>query len=216
MSYHSLIFDLDGTLTDPLTGIVRCMNYALSSHDHQPRSEQEIKPYIGPPLEIALSDLSGSKDEAHIKELIATYRERYGELGYAENVVYEGIYDLLDTLQEQGFRMGVCTSKFEKYAIKVLEKFELDKYFRFVSGSGAYGTAKSDQLQELLDTKIVLDSSLMIGDRYIDLTSAHKVGLRSAGVLWGYGSEDELAAEKPEFIAESPVQLGKAVIGNNK
>ena len=216
MPYHSLIFDLDGTLTDPLTGIVRCMNYALSSHDHQVKSEQEIKPYIGPPLEIALGELSGSTDETHIKELVATYRERYGELGYKENTVYEGIYELLDTLQERGFRMGVCTSKFEKYAIKVLEEFKLDKYFTFVSGSGAYGTAKSDQLRGLIDVKTVLDSSLMIGDRYIDLTSAHKTGLRSAGVLWGYGSLEELTDEEPTFIAESPAHLSAAIITSNQ
>lgn len=212
MPYHSLIFDLDGTLTDPLTGIVRCMNYALSSHDYQVRSEQEIRPYIGPPLEVALSDLSGSTNEAHIKELVATYRERYGELGYRENVVYDGIFELLDALQAQGFRMGICTSKFEKYAIKVLEEFKLDKYFTFVSGSGAYGVTKADQLRDLLESKTVLDSSLMIGDRYIDLTSAHKTGLRSAGVLWGYGSLEELSAEEPEFIAESPAQLGASII----
>ncbi len=216
MPYHSLIFDLDGTLTDPLTGIVRCMNYALSSHDHQVKSEQEIKPYIGPPLEIALGELSGSTDETHIKELVATYRERYGELGYKENTVYEGIYELLDTLQERGFRMGVCTSKFEIYAIKVLEEFKLDKYFTFVSGSGAYGTAKSDQLRGLIDVKTVLDSSLMIGDRYIDLTSAHKTGLRSAGVLWGYGSLEELTDEEPTFIAESPAHLSAAIITSNQ
>ena len=214
MTYHSLIFDLDGTLTDPLTGIVRCMNYALSSHGHQVKSEQEIKPYIGPPLEVTLAELSGSTDETYIKELIATYRERYGELGYRENIVYEGIYELLDSLQEKGIRMGVCTSKFEKYAIKVLGEFKLDKYFSFVSGSGAYGTAKSDQLRDLLDRKIVLDNSLMIGDRYIDLSSAHKVGLRSAAVLWGYGSFDELSAEEPAFIAESPAHLGTALIKN--
>jgi len=216
MSYHSLIFDLDGTLTNPLTGIVRCMNYALSSHDHQVKSEQEIRPYIGPPLEVALSDLSGSTDEAHIKELVTTYRERYGELGYSENVVYDGIYELLDTLQGQGFRMGVCTSKFEKYAIKVLEEFKLSKYFTFVSGSGAYGTTKSDQLRDLLDAKVALDSSLMIGDRYIDLTSAHSVGLRCAGVLWGYGSLKELTAEEPTFIAESPTQLSATIIKNSQ
>lgn len=216
MSYHNLIFDLDGTLTDPLTGIHRCMNYALSSHDYQPRSEQEIRPYIGPPLEVALGELSGSTDEAHIKELVATYRERYGEIGYRENVVYDGIYELLDTLQAQGFRMGVCTSKFEKYAIKVLEEFKLDKYFTFVSGSGAYGTAKSDQLQGLLDAKTILDSSLMIGDRYIDLTSAHKTGLRSAGVLWGYGSLEELKAEEPAIIAESPAHLSATIINNSQ
>ena len=216
MSYHSLIFDLDGTLTNPLTGIVRCMNYALSSHDHQVKSEQEIRPYIGPPLEVALSDLSGSTDEAHIKELVTTYRERYGELGYSENVVYDGIYELLDTLQGQGFRMGVCTSKFEKYAIKVLEEFKLSKYFTFVSGSGAYGTTKSDQLRDLLDAKVALDSSLMIGDRYIDLTSGHSVGLRCAGVLWGYGSLEELTAEEPTFIAESPTQLSATIIKNSQ
>jgi phosphoglycolate phosphatase len=216
MSYHSLIFDLDGTLTNPLTGIVRCMNYALSSHDHQVKSEQEIRPYIGPPLEVALSDLSGSTDEAHIKELVTTYRERYGELGYSENVVYDGIYELLDTLQGQGFRMGVCTSKFEKYAIKVLEEFKLSKYFTFVSGSGAYGTTKSDQLRDLLDAKVALDSSLIIGDRYIDLTSAHSVGLRCAGVLWGYGSLEELTAEEPTFIAESPTQLSATIIKNSQ
>jgi phosphoglycolate phosphatase len=216
MSYHSLIFDLDGTLTNPLTGIVRCMNYALSSHDHQVKSEQEIRPYIGPPLEVALSDLSGSTDEAHIKELVTTYRERYGELGYSENVVYDGIYELLDTLQGQGFRMGVCTSKFEKYAIKVLEEFKLSKYFTFVSGSGAYGTTKSDQLRDLLDAKVALDSSLMIGDRYIDLTSGHSVGLRCAGVLWGYGSLEELTAEEPTFIAESPTQLSAIIIKNSQ
>ena len=112
--------------------------------------------------------------------------------------------------------MGVCTSKFEKYAIKVLEEFKLDTYFSFVSGSGAYGTAKSDQLRDLLDTKTVLDSSLMIGDRYIDLTSAHKVGLRSAGVLWGYGSKEELAAEEPTFIARVPADLSKTIIENSQ
>lgn len=212
MPYHSLIFDLDGTLTDPLTGIVRCMNYALSSHDYQPRSEQEIRPYIGPPLEVALGELSGSTDEAHIKELVATYRERYGELGYKENVVYEGIYELLDSLKEQGFRMGVCTSKFEKYAIKVLEEFKLDRYFDFVSGSSGFGVAKSDQLRDLLEEREIVGNSLMIGDRYIDLSSAHKTGLHSAGVLWGYGSEEELAAERPRFIAESPARFGELLI----
>lgn len=214
MPYHSLIFDLDGTLTDPLTGIVRCMNFALSSHGHQVKSEQEIKPYIGPPLEVALSDLSGSSDEAHIKELVASYRERYGELGYKENIVYDGIYELLDALQGQGFQMGVCTSKFEKYAIKVLEEFKLDKYFTFVSGSGAYGTTKSDQLRDLVNRNVVLNNSLMIGDRYIDLRAAHEVDLFSAAVLWGYGSLEELSAEKPKFIVESPSHLGSAIIEN--
>ena len=212
MSYHSLIFDLDGTLTDPLTGIVRCMNYALSNHNYQPRSEREIKPYIGPPLEIALRELSGSEDEDHIKELVATYRERYGKFGYAENVVYNGIYELLDTLRSKGYRLGVCTSKFEQYAIKILQEFELDKYFEFVSGCGNYGMTKSDQLRELVDKDIVKQNSLMIGDRDIDLISARQTGLSSAGVLWGYGSSEELTKEKSVFIVETPAQLTAALI----
>lgn len=212
MSYHTLIFDLDGTLTDPLTGILRCMNYALSSHNHQVISESELKPYIGPPLEIGLGELSGSEDEAHIGELVATYRERYGELGYAENVVYAGIADLLNSLQEKGFRMGVCTSKFEKYAIKVLENFELDRYFTFVSGSSRPGMSKADQLRDLLDEGTVTADSLMIGDRDVDLIAARETGLHCAGVLWGYGSLQELTAEHPSFIAHTPNQLGAMII----
>jgi phosphoglycolate phosphatase len=196
-------------------GISRCMNFALSSHGYQPRSESEIKTYIGPPLELALSEFSGSKDVDHIKALVATYRERYGEFGYAENRVYDGIYELLDRLQAQGFRMGVCTSKFEKYAIKVLEEFKLDHYFQFLSGSGAYGGNKAEQLQMLLDNNIVEDSSLMIGDRDIDLISARNTGLRSAGVLWGFGSEQELSAEQPDILANSPAQLGAALLAAN-
>ncbi len=212
MTYHSLIFDLDGTLTDPLTGILRCMNYALSSHSHQVISETALKPFIGPPLEIGLSELSGSNDEAHIKELVATYRERYGEIGYTENVVYDGISQMLNSLQSEGFRMGVCTSKFEKYAIKVLENFELDQYFEFVSGSGEPGLTKADQLQSLLDSGIVEQNSLMIGDRDIDLISAHKTGLGCAAVLWGYGSLKELTSEHPDFLAETPAQLAQSII----
>ena len=215
MHYHSLIFDLDGTLTDPLTGILRCMNYALSSHGHQVVSENALKAYIGPPLEVGMSALSGSRDEAHIKELVATYRERYGELGYAENEVYNGIKSMLSSLQDQGFRMGICTSKFEKYAIKVLKQFELDQYFEFAIGSGAPGMTKTDQLRKLLDYGIVEENSLMIGDRDIDLISARKTGLRCAGVLWGYGSLDELTAERPDFIVETPAQLGAAITGDD-
>ncbi|MEX0964949.1 MAG: HAD-IA family hydrolase [Pseudohongiellaceae bacterium] len=212
MPYHTLVFDLDGTLTDPLTGIVRCMNYALSSHDHQPVSENEIKPFIGPPLEIALSSLSGSDDAEYIKILVTTYRERYGELGYAENTVYDGIYKLLDGLQAKGYRMGICTLKFEKYAIKVLDRFDLHQYFDFVSGSSAVGMTKADQLRELVTSGTIHENSLMVGDRDVDLIAARETGLGSAGVLWGYGSLEELTAEQPCFLAETPSQLSNKIV----
>ncbi len=210
MPYQTLVFDLDGTLTDPLLGIFRCMNFALTSFDYPPRKEAEIIPFIGPPLEVALSALSGSDDETHVKALMATYRERYGELGFAENTVYDGIIELLDSLRERGQPMGVCTSKFEKYAIKVLEQFNLRDYFQFVSG-GDYGIAKSRQLADLLDAGTITRDALMIGDRAVDLTAAHSNGLASAGVLWGYGSLAELSAESPAHLCESPAALLRVV-----
>lgn len=212
MPYQTLVFDLDGTLTDPLVGILRCMNYALTTFDYSPRSEADIIPYIGPPLEIALAGLSGSDDEPHIKQLMATYRERYGEFGYAENTVYPGIIDLLEALRERGQVMGVCTSKFEKYAIKVLDQFNLLDYFQFVSG-GDYGISKSSQLADLLrDGKITRDA-LMIGDRSVDLTAAHANGLASAGVLWGYGSHEELQKEQPALLCATPAELLQVLTG---
>lgn len=206
MQYDTLIFDLDGTLTDPAVGIVRCMNYALTSMDFPPRFEKDITPYIGPPLEIALRGLSGSDDADCIRQLIVAYRERYGEFGYAENTVYDGIYPLLDTLQAKGVRMGVCTSKFEKYAIKVLKEFNLFDYFEFVSGSD-YHTAKSEQLAELRKAGTITTQAFMIGDRAVDITSARENGLTSAGVLWGYGDRAELESADPVFIAENPGHL---------
>ena len=206
IKYHSLIFDLDGTLTDPLLGIVRCMNYALTTFDHPPRAEHEITPYIGPPLEIALRELSGSNDEDYIKRLMKTYRERYGELGYAENTVYNGIHEMLEAFREREIPMGVCTSKLGKYAVKVLEEFELMDFFQFVSG-GDYNVRKQDQLAELLASGTIQSDSLMIGDRAIDLTSAKINGLATAGVLWGYGGRQELQNESPLFLFESPEEL---------
>ena len=182
------------------------MNYALTTHGHAPRSEQEITPYIGPPLELALQDLSGSNDETHIKQLVARYRERYAEFGYGENTVYDGIHEMLSSFQEQGIPMGVCTSKLGKYATLVLQQFKLIDYFQFVSGGG-YKVRKQDQLAELLKAKTIQSDSLMIGDRSFDLIAARENQIASAGVLWGYGSEAELKKENPAFLVKSPAEL---------
>ncbi len=206
MKYGTLIFDLDGTLTDPAVGIVRCMNYALTSMNFSPRLEKDITPYIGPPLEVAMRGLSASDDAECIEQLITNYRERYGEFGFAENTVYDGIHTLLGALQENGVRMGVCTSKFEKYAHKVLQNFDLFDYFEFANGSD-YHIAKSEQLVELLKAGTITANSLMIGDRAIDITSAQLNGLPGMGVLWGYGSRAELESANPVFIAENSQEL---------
>jgi len=206
MKLDYLIFDLDGTLSDPALGIIRCMNFALTSYDYAPRSEQEITSYIGPPLEVALSELSGSTDESHLKELISKYRERYGEFGYAENELYPNIRELLKSLQNQGFRMGVCTSKLTIMAEKILDRFALGEYFDFVDG-GDFGITKAMQLEKLTATKIVKTNSIMIGDRHVDIAAAKHNGLLSMGVLWGFGSEEELSEAAPDYIIGTTEQL---------
>lgn len=204
--FTTLIFDLDGTLTDPALGVVRCMNYALTKFDYSPLPDAEITQHIGPPLEQTFELLSGSSNESHITELAAAYRERYGELGYKENTVYPGIINMLESLKDQSIRLAVCTSKLEINANRVLEQFQLLDYFEFVNGAVAPGP-KGKQLAELLQQNLIDRSAIMIGDRHVDLRAARENKLASAAVLWGYGSEEELQAESPAFIFRSPEDL---------
>jgi len=106
LQFDTLIFDLDGTLSDPKLGVVRCMNYALTSFDYPPRAEAEIAQYIGPPLEETIQRLTDSNDDQHIDELVAKYRERYFEVGYKENELYADIAEMLSALSNHNFRMG--------------------------------------------------------------------------------------------------------------
>lgn len=207
-NFSTLVFDLDGTLTDPALGVVRCMNYALTSFDYSPLPDHQISRHIGPPLEDTLALLSGSDDPAHITALAAAYRERYGEFGFKENSVYDGIVEMLQTLQCRGRRMIVCTSKLQINAIKVLNEFQLLDYFELVNGALEPGP-KSSQLARLLEQGIIDQDALMIGDRHVDLRAASANGLKAAGVLWGYGSEKELQDESPAMLFRTPRELAE-------
>ncbi|NKB33995.1 MAG: HAD hydrolase-like protein [Pseudomonadales bacterium] len=206
MRFDFLIFDLDGTLSDPKLGVVRCMNYALSSFDYAPRGEDEIAQYIGPPLEETIQKLTGSQDEQHIDEMIVRYRERYFEIGYTENELYPNIEEMLSVLKNNNLAMGVCTSKHQTAAEKILERFEITKYFEFIDGP-TEKTIKAKQLEKLLGANTISKNSIMIGDRSVDLIAAKSNGLAKAGVLWGYGTSDELNAEDPEYVFSSPREL---------
>lgn len=205
-----LVFDLDGTLTDPALGVVRCMNYALTSFDYSPLPDAKITEHIGPPLEQTVVRLTGSDDATHIDAVAAAYRERYGEFGFKENTVYAGIPEMLQTLKDAGHKLGVCTSKLQINANRVINEFQLDRYFDFVNGS-SNKSSKSEQLSDLLARGQISPEAIMIGDRAIDLSAAHENRLRSAGVLWGYGSRDELAELEPTYLVETPVQLLTAI-----
>lgn len=207
MKHDMLIFDLDGTISDPKNGIIRSINYALECHSFEIRKEVELVKYIGPPLDVAFIALTQSKDPGLIVNLVDKYRERYADIGYAENVLYAGIHEALTALYQYGDNhLAICTSKRVDFATKILDMFGLLDMFEFMNG-GDVGIQKHQQLAGLLEEELISKHSLMIGDRDVDLTAAHQNGINSAGVLWGYGSEDEITKENPMYVLSAIPQL---------
>ncbi|MBC7663915.1 MAG: HAD hydrolase-like protein [Caulobacter sp.] len=203
LAHPVIVFDLDGTLSDPLEGIGRSINHALTRFGYPERPLAALASCIGPPLDESFPLLTGRDDPAHMRELVASYRERYADVGYAENVVYEGIPAMLDTLRDHGAVLGVCTSKLPVFAERILTHFGLRDRFSFVSG-GDIGVHKWQQLAALRAQAHVDDDAVMVGDRAIDVDAAHRNALHACGVRWGFGSLEELAAARPRYLCEAP------------
>jgi phosphoglycolate phosphatase len=199
----TLIFDLDGTLSDPLEGIGRSINHALEHHGLASRPLTELARFVGPPLDGTFRELAGV--DAPVASLVARYRDRYSVTGYAENRLYDGIAPVLAALAEHRV-LGLCTSKRADFAEKILVLFGLRDHFAFVSG-GDIGITKADQLRDLRETGTIDGDAIMIGDRAVDIESAHANGLAGCGVLWGFGSRDELEAARPRWLLASPIEL---------
>ncbi len=200
MIFDYLVFDLDGTLSDPKEGITKSINYALIKHGYEAQCIDVLAPLvIGPPLDESFRALTKVTDSAHIGSLVTSYRERYADLGYRENILYDGIDEALGVLKDRGVKMGVCTSKPERFARPILQMFDLIDYFDFVSG-GDVGVKKGMQLRMLLEQKAITQNSLMIGDRAVDMIAARENNLCCAGVLWGYGSNAELSEQNPDHL----------------
>lgn len=207
MKYKYLIFDLDGTISDPKDGITRSLNYALSAHDFDEHDEDALSQYIGPPLDNTFKIITQSDNSALISSLVAKYRERYSDIGFSENILYPDIPQTLAQLHKvPDIKLGICTSKRVDFAERILELFNIKHFFDFVSG-GDVGIEKWQQLELLCKQKVVNHNSIMIGDRNVDLTAAHKNNMDSAGVLWGYGSLSELTEHKPAYMFSKPIQL---------
>lgn len=200
------VFDLDGTISDPAEGIGKCINYALSAFGYPFIAQADVSQYIGPPLDTSFAQIIGRSDNIHIAELVAAYRERYAEIGYAENVLYPGISHALESLSAAQIPMGICTSKRGDFAERILERFELRRHFQFVSG-GDIGIHKWQQLAALLKNHTIAPHPTMIGDRAVDVSAAKANGMRSVGVLWGHGSLEELTAANPDLMLSSTNEL---------
>lgn len=206
-----LVFDLDGTLSDPVTGICRSMNYSLAAFGYPEVTERETGRFIGPPIECSFKEITGETSDERIAEIVARFRERYGRAGYAENTLYPRISESIRDLAGRGIALGICTSKRADFAEKILDLFRLREYFLFVSG-GDVGIRKADQLRDLLDDGAIDRTAVMIGDRAVDILAAQANGIGSVGVLWGYGSREELEDAGPGKILERPEQIRELVV----
>ena len=204
----TLIFDLDGTISDPSMGILRCVNYAFKAHGLPEVSMEQLAPEIGTLLDEAFRRYCPQADEALIPGLIAKYRERYAEVGYSENTIYPGAAESLAELSRRAVPMGICTSKRKDFAEKILEMFGILPFFQFVDG-GDIGIRKQKQLAGLLEAKTIDSAAVMLGDRAGDILSAKANGLRSVGVLWGFGDLAELQDAGADLMLRDTNEIGR-------
>lgn len=207
--FNYLLFDLDGTLTDPGLGITNSVMYALQKFGINVEDRTSLYKFIGPPLRDSFEAFYGfSREDSELA--VQYYREYFNDKGLYENEVYDGIEDLLIQLKERDRTLLVATSKPESFAIKILQHFNLYDYFDFVAGATMDETRnkKADVIQYALESfNIEKSSAIMIGDREHDIIGAKENNLDSIGVLYGYGSRDELKNAGATFLAEKPLDI---------
>lgn len=206
MGKKYILFDLDGTITDPKTGITKSIQYSLRSFGIHIEDLDELMPFIGPPLRDSYKNFYGF-DDASAEKAVAKYREYFAEQGIFENILYPGMDKLLQTQRQRGKILAVATSKPTVFAERILRHFSIDGYFSFVAGSELDGrrSKKSEVIQYALDNLQCdyADSAIMVGDREHDILGANALGMGSIGVLYGYGSLSELKEAGATYIAES-------------
>jgi len=214
----NLLFDLDGTLTDPFTGITKCISYALGMLDRELPPRESLHWCIGPPLKDSFAKLLASDDDALTEMAVAFYRERFGTVGLFENEVYDGIPEALESLEENGHALYVATSKPAVYAERIIDHFALRRYFKRIYGSELNGTRsdKTSLIFHILQKEsIVASETSMIGDRKHDIIGAKENGIYGFGVLWGYGTKDELKNSGAHAFFKTPGDLVTAFNGKS-
>jgi phosphoglycolate phosphatase len=212
MRLAHLLFDLDGTLTDPKPGITRCIQHALKTLGREVPEADALEWCIGPPLIQSFAWLLESDDPALIKQAVFLYRERFAEIGLYENQVYDGIPEALQVLHERGFRLFLATSKPLVFAKRILEHFDLHRFFTEAFGSELNGhlTDKPSLVRHVLArTGGIPGATMIIGDRKFDLLGGQANGLHTAAVTYGYGSEEELRQAGADILFHSPQQIGR-------
>lgn len=205
-TYDTWFFDLDGTITDSSLGITNAVIYALDRFGIEERDRTKLYKFIGPPLNISFQEYYGFSEE-ETRKAVAYFREYYEEKGFLENQVYDGMEEVLIRLKDRGKRLVVATSKPEAYARKIIGHFRLSSYFDYIAGmelDGGRGS-KAEVIAYALHACGIADPSgvLMVGDREHDVLGAASVGMDCLGVLYGFGTREELESAGAAYIAET-------------
>lgn len=212
-TYNYILFDLDGTLTDPQKGIINSIQYALK-HFGIKKEDHELIHFIGPPLHHSFAEIFGSEEKG--LAAVEIYREYYSTKGIFENLVYPGMEDLLNELTERNKILFVATSKPTFFAEQIVKHFKIDHHFKSVVGSNLDGTHtdKKEIIQTIIELLPDVERSefLMIGDRKFDIIGSKHHNIDCAAVTFGYGSIDELQAEEPAYIINTIAELSELVL----
>ena len=213
MSRDIILFDLDGTLTESGPGIMKAAQYALRAYGIE-KPWQELSYFVGPPLSETFAAFVA---EPEIPGIIAKFREYYQKDGWLDNAPYPGVREMLDALRAGGKRLMVATSKLDRLAVQVLAHFDLLSRFEAVCGTPEGDPAaaqKASIVRAALAKAGCIDPgrAVMVGDRKYDITGGHQAGLATIGVLYGYGSREELTQAGADALAESPEALTKLIL----
>lgn len=222
MDRKYILFDLDGTLTDPKEGITKCVRYALEDAGISEPDLERLTCYIGPPLDESFRQFH-KMNEAQALRAVEKYRERFQSVGIFENAVIEGIPACLQALQAAGKRLILATCKPEIFALRILKHYDLEQYFTIAVGSGLDGSRKhkNEVIEEVFvrlakqsDQKIseLKAASVMVGDRRQDIEGAHAARIAAVGVRFGYAEEGELEAAGADYFAASVAQLQELLL----
>lgn len=210
MTFTTLLFDLDGTLTDPKVGITESIRYALVKMERPYPPNASLDWCIGPPLQESFATLLQTDDPQLPADALRLFRERFSTIGLFENEPYPDIHNVLGQLQAAGLRLFIATSKPAVYARRIVEHFDLARYFLAVYGSELDGrfTHKNELIAHILQTESLNPAhTLMIGDRKHDILGAKANNVAAAGVTWGYGSPEELSTAGADTLLHQPADL---------
>ena len=217
MSWETILFDLDGTLTDPAEGITKAVEVALNHYGITVENRSTLNKFIGPPLDESFPEFYGF-DEEQVREATRVFREYFGRQGWAENIPYLGIDKLLSDLKAAGKKLIIATSKPEEFAVRIMNHFDLAQYMDVIAGASIdnqEGAKKANVIRKALQRAGVedLSSVVMVGDRRHDVAGGHEVGLKVIGVLYGYGDRAEHEAAGADYIVEDIPSLEKLLLG---